>query len=142
MFATAVRTAAEAPGLSSPGRAQRPHQVARKPSLAEPRLISSASYGVVRRCGAGPCDCAVSREEEQSAGTVRRSSSSAEGPGVIETVPPVVREALDSPGHSLSGPVERRMEAFFGRRLGSVRVHDGDMAGRAAVTVNSRAFAI
>jgi len=140
VLVTAARMANEPTTESESSRPRRPSS---KQPRVERRSVPSATFGVVHRCGTSPCDCVHPHEEEKPGGTMRRSPATAYWtPSADETVPDAVNDVLASPGNTLSGPVRSRMESFFGQRLGEVRVHEGEMASRAAAMVNSRAFAV
>ncbi|MFZ1221341.1 MAG: DUF4157 domain-containing protein [Chthoniobacterales bacterium] len=56
--------------------------------------------------------------------------------------PPIVQEALLSPGEPLSQTTRKSMESRFGHDFSTVRVHTDERAARAAAAIDARAFAI
>jgi hypothetical protein len=54
--------------------------------------------------------------------------------------PPLVQEALRSPGRPLDNRVRDFMEPRFGRDFSGVRVHDGDLASQSAESVGASAY--
>ena len=57
-------------------------------------------------------------------------------------VPPVVHEALRSPGRPLNAPTRARLEPRFGHDFSQVRVHTDDRAAASATAVNAKAYAV
>ncbi len=56
--------------------------------------------------------------------------------------PPIVREALRSPGRPLDNRTRVLMESRFGHDFGNVRVHADALAAESARAVNARAYAV
>lgn len=59
---------------------------------------------------------------------------------ITNTVPPIVHEALSSPGQPLDAQTRAFMEPRFGHDFGSVRVHSGSAAEQSARDVNANAY--
>ncbi len=59
-----------------------------------------------------------------------------------ESVPPIVHEALRSPGQPLDAATRAFMETRFGHDLSRVRVHDDAAAAKSAQTVNALAYTV
>lgn len=59
-----------------------------------------------------------------------------------ETVPPIVQEVLNSPGHPLDEDTRAFMESRFGHDFSNVRVHKDDRAGESAKAINALAYTI
>jgi hypothetical protein len=65
----------------------------------------------------------------------------AAGQNAPETIPPIVRDVLNSPGQPLEKATAEFMESRFGHDLSGVQVHTDARAQQAAAAVNARAFA-
>jgi hypothetical protein len=112
----------------------RPSQVPARPARSGIGSTVSARPTVVQRCGGqscppGTCDHSDERKISRSASTI--------GP---DFAPPIVSEALASPGNSLAPSVRAEMETRFGRDFGHVRVHTDAQAAQAAHAINARAY--
>ena len=59
-----------------------------------------------------------------------------------ETIPPIVHDALRSPGRPLDAAARAFMEPRFGRDLSAVRVHTDGPADAASRSINARAFTL
>ena len=68
-----------------------------------------------------------------------RSFPGSNDPAAI-TAPPIVHEALSSPGRPLDSSVREFMEPRFGHDFSRVRVHTGETAARSAAAVNATAY--
>src|SRR5215208_7181257 len=62
--------------------------------------------------------------------------------GAETDVPPIVYEALQSPGQPMSDGTREFMESRFEQDFSGVRVHTGEMAAEAAESVNANAFTV
>jgi hypothetical protein len=60
--------------------------------------------------------------------------------GRAEAVPPIVHEALRSPGQPLSASTRTFFEPKFGHDFGKVRIHTDDKATESARAINARAY--
>jgi outer membrane protein OmpA-like peptidoglycan-associated protein len=78
--------------------------------------------------------CACGQPEE-----VLRSSAA---PRQTGTAPPIVHEALDSPGRPLDVATRSFLEPRFGHDFSGVRVHDGVAAAESASAVNALAYTV
>ena len=103
---------------------------------------SSAAPGVQRACACGgSCDeCRKKRTEDGNA----RLQMKAAGPGSSGGMeaPPMVDEALRSPGQPLDHETRAFMEPRFGRDFSGVRVHTDAKAQESARAVNARAYTV
>ncbi|MFI9386607.1 DUF4157 domain-containing protein [Kutzneria sp. NPDC052558] len=68
-------------------------------------------------------------------------SRRAEG-GRAAAVPPVVDQALNSPGKALDGDTRDQMQAQLGQDLGGVRIHTGPLASASAAAVSAPAYTV
>ncbi|HEY2914585.1 MAG TPA: DUF4157 domain-containing protein, partial [Candidatus Angelobacter sp.] len=105
-------------------------------------LASSAAPGVQRVCACGgSCDeCKKKNNDEQHA----KVQMKAVGPGNAGGVeaPPMVHEALRSPGQPLDKKTRAFMEPRFGRDFSGVRVHMDVKAQESARAVNAKAYTV
>lgn len=108
-----------------------------RPSAAGLMPVGSVADGVLQRCGASPCAGGCSHDDELP---VRRQA--APGSARPSSLPPVVRDALPSPGRPLEAGVRAYFEPRFGRDFGAVRVHTDEHAARAADAVDALAFTV
>ncbi len=102
-------------------------QVMRMP---DPAMVSSAGLPAIRR------KCASCEDEE--AKTVRGKSDGQAAVG--GEAPPIVHEALASPGQPLDRATRGFFESRLGADLGSIRVHNDEPAGRSAQAVGALAY--
>jgi hypothetical protein len=58
------------------------------------------------------------------------------------TVPPIVREVLDSPGEELDSRLREVSEAHFGTDFSRIRVHTDDKAAASASSISARAYTV
>ena len=82
--------------------------------------------------------CAACKEEEEESLTVRKKHDgqvSATG-----EAPPIVHEALRSPGQPLDSASRSFFEPRFRADLGWIRIHDDDLAARSAASVGALAY--
>jgi len=117
-----------------------------KPAAVAPPLLTSltslpsAPFGTLQRkcaCGGsagagGGCDDCTKKEM-----SLQRYSRGVGGPGVA---PPIVHEALRSPGSPLDAATRAFFEPRFGHDFSKVRVYTGTEAAEAARTVNALAY--
>jgi hypothetical protein len=92
-----------------------------------------ACSGVCSKCKADQLS-----EEHRRLQTKRLRASNTEQ----IVAPPIIHEALQSPGQALDSPTRAFMEPRFGHDLSRVRVHTGGAAARAASSVNAHAFTV
>ncbi len=110
----------------------------REPSATS---AASSSYATLQRacaCGAKVSPGTCSRCESATQSLQRRGETERE-PG---EVPPVVYEALRSPGHPLDSASRQYFESRFRTDFGHVRVHTDSLAGRSALATNARAYSV
>jgi hypothetical protein len=69
-----------------------------------------------------------------------RSRSARRGPA--EAVPPIVHEALETPGQQLDTATRTLMERWFGHDFSRVRVHTDQVAARSAEAVAAQAYTV
>jgi len=104
--------------------------------------VSGASAAVLQRqcaCGrhangSGACD-----ECKKKSMLLERSAISSSAPAVA---PPVVHEALRSPGQPLDRDTRSFMEPHFGNDFSAVRVHTDGKAAQSAQAVNAAAYTV
>ena len=107
--------------------------------------VSSAVPGVQRKCSCGGgCDkCQTNhgdeREDERQHLQMKRGES---GGFRQTTAPPIVHEALRSPGRPLDPATRAFMEPRFRHDFSSVRVHTGMPAERSAQTMGAAAYTV
>ena len=90
---------------------------------------SSSSEGIIQR------KCAAC-EEEDKVHTKNNGTAQAEG-----TAPPIVSEALSSPGQVLDTNTRAFFEKRFDADFSQVRIHNDSLAAQSADAINSRAYA-
>ncbi|HEY6445757.1 MAG TPA: DUF4157 domain-containing protein [Acidobacteriaceae bacterium] len=115
-----------------------------------PAVASDGPPGVQRKCSCGGT-CAQCRTEHGDGehGTAQRkaaapqiSSMGASTAGSRKTAPPIVQEALNSPGQPLNAATRAFFEPRFAYDLSRIRVHADDTAARSARAVNARAYTV
>lgn len=105
---------------------------------------AAPSHGIVlqRKCACGgqesasqgECDECKKKQE-----TLQRRAASPAGPAAI---PPIVHNALNSPGQPLDSETRNFMESRFGHDFGNVRVHTDEEAAQSAREVNASAYTV
>ena len=93
------------------------------------RMTNPSQSGVIQR------KCAAC-EEEEKIHTRNNGTALPEGPA-----PPIVSQALSSPGQPLDAPTRAFFEPRFGMDLSSVRIHSDTVARQSATAVNALAYA-
>jgi hypothetical protein len=93
------------------------------------RMTGPTASGVVQR------KCAAC-EEEDKVHTKNNGQTQAEG-----SAPPIVSQALSSPGQPLDAATRAFFEPRFGMDFSSVRVHSDKVAQQSAASVNALAYA-
>ena len=109
---------------------------ASKPADAYEREADS----VAERAGPG-----TGRMPSWSLSNVRMGASpesEAAGPAKQGNVPPIVHDALGSPGRPLDTSARGFFEQRFGRNFGQVRIHTGEDSAEAAGSLHSSAFTL
>ncbi len=61
-------------------------------------------------------------------------------PEAVDSVPPIVHEALQSPGQPLNAEIKASMEPHFEHDFSKVRVHTDEKAAESAEAVNAQAY--
>ncbi len=108
-------------------------------------VSAAAGAGVQRKCACednsdGECEkCRAQREELPVPVSIQRRAGNGKETGASDS-PPIVHQALRSPGKPLDGAVRTTMELQFGRDFSDVRVHTGSLATRSAESVNALAY--
>lgn len=92
---------------------------------------ASAPWGVQRKCACGG-KCAECRK-------VQRYASNQTGPAVA---PPILHDALRSPGQPLDAKSRAFFEPRFDHDFGKVRVHTGSLAAESANAVEAHAYTV
>ena len=110
-----------------------------------PANLPPGNPGIQRECAcgdssSGECEECQKEREEGVPGTpvIQRLATDA-GVGTRDA-PPIVHEALRSPGQPLDASVRASMESRFGHDFGDVRVHTDPVAAKSAQAVNSLAY--
>jgi hypothetical protein len=86
----------------------------------------------------GKCeDC--DKKEKGKGKVLQRAATGSAQPA---TVPPVVNQALSSPGRPMDGSTRTFMESRFGHDFGSVRIHNDSLAAESARAVNAKAYTV
>jgi hypothetical protein len=94
-------------------------------SEADAMAAHVTTGGLAARSGTGPRPAASASHEVQPAGA-----------------PPIVHEALNSPGRELDWETRSSMEPRMGAGLGGVRIHTGGRAAEAAQSVQAQAYTV
>jgi hypothetical protein len=94
-------------------------------SEADAMAAHVTTGGLTARSGTGPRPAASAFHEVQPAGA-----------------PPIVHEALNSPGRELDRETRSSMEPRLGAGLGGVRIHTGGRAAEAAQSVQAQAYTV
>lgn len=83
-------------------------------------------------------------EEEEEEGDEEPLQAMRQGPPQescgVDAAPPLVHDAMRSPGQPLDARTLAFMESRFGHSFGHVRVHTGELAGASARAISSRAY--
>lgn len=114
-------------------------QVMRMPEPG--RVAASAAAGstlnLQRKCSceSSGTKCAACAEEQES--LLQRSASD---PAAVESAPPIVFDALGSPGQPLDWATRSFFEPRFGYDFGNVRVHTDGTAAASARAINALAY--
>jgi Domain of unknown function (DUF4157) len=106
-------------------------------SPALPALTVAPASPLLQRCGAGPCGCAEQPQEEP----LHRAPVSPMAAQQAE-VPPIVHDALTSPGAPLAAGDRAFFESRFGQDFSAVRVHTGAEAADSARAVGAYGYTV
>jgi hypothetical protein len=103
---------------------------------------SSAAPGIQRACACGgSCDdCKKKRPEDRNAHVQMKAAGPGSSGGM--EAPPIVHEALRSPGQPLDRETRAFMEPRFGHDFRGVRVHTDAKAQESASAVNAKAYTV
>jgi outer membrane protein OmpA-like peptidoglycan-associated protein len=105
-------------------------------------VVDRDGPGLVQRCACGGSsaggECASCRRKRQA---LQRSATSPAQPAA-RTAPPVVGDALSTPGRPLDRATRASFEPRFGRSFGHVRVHDDAKAHLSARAIHARAYTV
>ncbi len=110
-----------------------------------PADLRSGEPGILRKCAcggssSGKCkDCLEKRAEQLTAAPVIQRRASGGDTGMSEA-PPIVDDALRSPGQPLDPSVRPLMETRFGHDFSDVRVHTDSVAEESANAVDALAY--
>jgi hypothetical protein len=98
-------------------------------SAPAPTLTVSGTHSIARQCSCCEDDATIRRHQ----------ASNAPAAGAI---PPIVGEALSSPGVPLDYETKAFFEPRFQRDLSAVRVHAGGRSAEAARSINANAYTV
>jgi hypothetical protein len=102
--------------------------------------VTNAPTPLVQRACACGGECPKCSGEDEG-GRVQTRAFDGAGAALSEA-PPVVEEALRSPGSPLDAPTRGLMEERLGHDFGGVRVHTGAKAAESAQAVNALAYTV
>jgi hypothetical protein len=95
-----------------------------------------------RACScAGGCSRCQTEQRPQANKHLQTKRAPASEAGQV-AVPPIVHEAVASPGQALDSVTRGFMESRFGHDFGQVRIHADEKAAEAARSVNARAYTL
>jgi hypothetical protein len=133
-----AKRAATTPGDGYEREADRmAEHVLRMPDPARASETPRTAHGAAAKAKA-------SSASTESRPTLSRAVGTAYNAGTAraEVTPPIVEEALRTPGHSLATPVRAFMEPRFGHDFSDVRVHADTGAAASARAVNALAYTV
>ena len=107
-----------------------------RPSLTPAR---TARLQCACACGQSPKGECNQCDKEKNKQVLQRKSNGGPQPSGI---PPVVNQALSSPGRPLDTSTRSSMESRFGHDFSGVRIHDDSVAAESARAVNARAYTV
>ncbi len=111
------------------------------PRLATP-AVTAISHSVQRKCSCGgTCSKCQGKQSDHGHGHLRMKSAGPNATGGI-AAPPIVHEALRSPGQPLDPATRAFMEPRFGHNFSAVRVHTDAQAVESARAVNAHAYTV
>jgi Domain of unknown function (DUF4157) len=111
------------------------------PEAKSARSFTAASKPLLlRKCACGSSSGGGECEEcSKNQLPLQRSAAGHDGMG---SVPPIVNDALSSPGRPLDAPARDFMESRFGHDFGHVRIHTDGQAAESARAVNAHAYTV
>ncbi len=111
--------------------------------LLQSRSTAAGPAGVVQRtcsCGGeGPEYAECKKKKHEDNGLQRKAATGCKN---VMHVPPVVHEALRSPGQPLDAGMRHFMELRFGYDFSDVRIHTGAKAAASAEAVHAQAYTV
>jgi len=117
------------PKTTAPTRAARPSLTPARSAL----LQCACACGQSAKGDCNQCD------KEKNKQVLQRKSTGGPQPS---SIPPIVNQALSSPGRPLDRSTQSAMESRFGHDFSGVRIHDDPVAAESARAVNARAYTI
>jgi hypothetical protein len=103
---------------------------------------NQAMLRLQRKCGCGgapDCDCSSGEKKEGEGGLHRKAASAG---ATLQTAPPIVHDALRSPGAMLDPVTRAFFESRFREDFSGVRIHTDSQAGASARAVNAAAYTV
>ncbi len=120
----------------------KPSRVAKEDRTRAVRALPAISSGVLQR----KCACGGSSDSEGECEECKKKEMSlqrrAVGSGEMPAVPPIVHDALRSPGQPIDPVTCAFMETRFKHDFSQVRVHTDDRAAESARVVNALAYTV
>lgn len=126
---SAATLAAPVPKAKSPAKPPAPTLTAARSALCQRKCACGGSSGSDDKCE----DC-----QKKEMGLQRFAA----GPARSNTVPPIVHEALRSPGQPLDRATRAFMEPRFGHDFSRVRIHTDGLAAESANAVAAHAYTV
>jgi hypothetical protein len=119
-----------------------PEPSANVPGAPAPSKVFGGVAGVKRACACGGiCDACKKKHPEDEHAHVQMKAVGPANAGGIEA-PPIVHEALLSPGLPLDAATRAFMEPRFGQDFSGVRVHTDEKAAESATAVQAKAYTV
>ena len=113
-----------------------PESRAVRPSLSPAR---TALLQCACACGQSPAGKCNECDQEKKKHVLQRKSNGGPQPS---SIPPIVSDAMSSPGRPLDNSTRTAMESRFGQDFSGVRIHDDSLAAESARAVNARAYTV
>lgn len=113
-----------------------PKKPARKEEESREEHLSSGPLGSEKNI------LSLQRSAGNKAVTGLMKATKESEPLVSNTSPPVVQEALRSPGKPIDPSTRQQMESHFSEDFSQVRIHISEQAERAALSVGAKAFTV
>ena len=119
-----------------------PAPSANSPDAPEPSRVFGGVGGVKRACACGgTCDACKKKHPEDEHAHLQMKAVGPANAGGIEA-PPIIHEALLSPGQPLDGATRAFMEPRFGQGFRGVRVHTDEKAAESATAAQAKAYIV
>lgn len=122
-------TSVAEPKTAAPARAAQPSLTPARTA----RLQCACACGQSTKGECNQCD------KEKNKQVLQRKSNGGPQPS---SIPPIVDQALSSPGRPLDNSTRSAMESRFGHDFSGVRIHDDSVAAESARAVNARAYTV